>query len=483
MKKVKILLFIAAGLMIAFSSCEDFLDREPHSSISNELAFETIEDFEVGINGVYSGFLSSSYYGKSYILLGDIMTDNVLARQGYSNTYGTMYHWDYNSGTYEPRNFWAAAYRVITRASNIIERIAPFEEGDDAEIAQNIKGEALLARAIAHFDLARLFAAPYRESSAATDMGIPVITVSEVGYPSRNTLEETYEQIIQDATDARELITETSSRTRFTKSTADAFLARVYLSMQNWDLAIDHATNVIDNTFYSIAEGEDYEAMWVYDTSDEIIWKLGLIPSEASSAIALGANYVNDGSGAPIPDYVAPNAFLDLYDDKDDQRYQLFYRHNEEVQDAGVFSLINKYPSNPELMQNGVNMPKVFRLSEMYLIRAEASAEDLDEDGANADLEYIRERRIDSYTHETLSGDALKEAIFLERRLELAYEGHYWWDLKRTNRGFFRSSQANTLGNDVSAESTNYRWLWPIPQEEILANPNIKDQQNPGYSN
>lgn len=485
MKTIKIIIItIFVGLVIPFTSCEDYLERLPHSSISDDLAFENINDFQVALNGVYSGFLSSSYYGQDFILLGDIMTNNVLARVGYSNAYGSMYHWDYHSGTYEPRNFWVAAYRVITRSSNIINRIEPFETGNDAAKASQIKGEALLARAIAHFDLVRMFSKPYREATANTDLGIPVITRTQVAYPSRNTIARTYQQIIDDANDAKLLMsTPSSSKTRFTPTVADAFLARVYLSMQKWDLAIAHASNVITSNLYSLEQGEGYVNMWKNDVGGEIIWKLGIIPSEATRGIALGYYYVNDASGKPIPDYIAPLAVVNLYDDKDDIRFQAFFRDNVEVEGGGVFTLINKYPSNPALIQNGVNMPKIFRLSEMFLIRAEAQAEMLAEDLANNDLAFLRSKRINGYSHSTVSGEALKQEIFLERRLELAWEGHYWWDLKRTNRGFARAPQDNTLGNNLQKDNLDYRWLWPIPQEEILANPNIKTQQNPGYTN
>jgi hypothetical protein len=123
---------------------------------------------------------------------------------------------------------------------------------------------------------------------------------------------------------------------------------------------------------------------------------------------------------------------------------------------------------------------KVFRTGEMYLIRAEAKAEMNDLGGAAADLNALRAARISGYTDETFATKELMiDAILLERFRELAYEGHRFWDLKRRNRAVVRLAEDAPNATAVTLPAGNFRFLLPIPQREIEANPQL--EQNPGY--
>jgi hypothetical protein len=125
---------------------------------------------------------------------------------------------------------------------------------------------------------------------------------------------------------------------------------------------------------------------------------------------------------------------------------------------------------------------KVFRTGEMYLIRAEAKAENNDLVGAAADLNALRAARITGYTTQVFaSKDAVITAIIEERFKELAFEGHRFWDLRRRNLPVERLlSDAPTSAAQI-LPAGNFRFLLPIPNAEIQANPLIK--QNPGYTN
>jgi hypothetical protein len=127
------------------------------------------------------------------------------------------------------------------------------------------------------------------------------------------------------------------------------------------------------------------------------------------------------------------------------------------------------------------NMPKVFRIAEMYLIAAEGHAMQNEDAEARNYLNDLRAQRIRNYTpNNTIGSGALKTAIENERIKELCFEGHYWFDLKRKGKGFKRVPQPNTLvANDLEITADDYRWNWPIPQHEINANENMV--QNKGY--
>lgn len=125
-------------------------------------------------------------------------------------------------------------------------------------------------------------------------------------------------------------------------------------------------------------------------------------------------------------------------------------------------------------------MPKPIRLAEMYLLRAEAYAHLDQDDLAAADLDILLAKRIENPTPIDLTGQALKYFIFEERLRELAFEGFYWFDLKRMGNGFEQMPQAHTYtANYLKIEANDYRWLWPIAIDEINGNGNIT--QNKDY--
>ena len=469
-----------ASLLLVTVSCEDFLDKNPYDSVSSADAITSVKDAQVALNGVYSGFKSTSYYGRSFSVLPDVQTEEVLSVIGYSNQLGEIYKWSFTQGDGSILGMWNIMYKVIVRASNVINTIDDLE-GDAAEKNQ-IKGEALMARAMAHFDLVRAFAKPY--AGNASGLGVPIVLEYVIEEPNRNTIEQVYTQIINDLTAAKGLMTNSGADSpKFTVAAADALLARIYLYMENWDKAIEHAAAVIGNSDYALLSSDDFKNMWINDEGSEIIWKVALTTTDADGKY-LGRNYYNDAQGKPNPDYMPAQWLLDMYDTRNDVRWDAYF---EEVETSfgWTYPLVHKYPTNPKFTSgnsNGVNMPKPIRIAEMYLIRAEAYAEKGGNDAnAMADLNTLRAARIDGYTNEDLVGNSLKQAIWEERTKELCFEGHRLFDLKRKGLGFTRVPQENSNPgpNAYSAQPSDHRWVWPIPQDEINANPNI--EPNPGY--
>lgn len=485
MKKIYSLLL--AVMLLAFYSCDDYLDKKPSTSIDADEALTNMKDVNFALNGVYSAFKSSGYYGKSLTVVPDIMTDELYSVIGYSNNYGEMYKWSYTSSM--GSSPWGVMYATIIRSSNILNVIDDIE-GDSIQKA-SIKGEALMGRALAHFDLVKIYGKAYNNATASTDLGVPVVTEYKIAQPARNSIEEVYAQAIADATAAYDLIPAiegdyiSDQQIRyFTRPSVDAFLARLYLYMNNFDKAIFHASKLIDNPKFSLSEGSDFQTMWAKDFGSEIIFKLGLTVADASG-ITPGYSYYNDSQGLPKPDYVPAEWLIDMYDTNNDIRYASYFETVKTSYNDWVTTLVNKYPGNPEFdgsNQNGAHMPKVFRLAEMYLIRAEAYAEMGDHDAeAMTDLNTLRTARIQGYSDEFLTGSDLKDAIWNERTKEMAFEGHRFFDLKRKGLGFTRVPQENTVSgpNELSIKPSNHRWLWAIPQSEF--NGNVNMEQNPGY--
>jgi hypothetical protein len=283
-----------------------------------------------------------------------------------------------------------------------------------------------------------------------------------------------------------------------TVATADAFLARVSLYMGHWQDAVTYATRVIDRTgngspVYSLAEDSaTYADMFLYDEGPEVIFRVGLTVADYSGRY-IGYNYYNKAQDKPDPDYIPAQWVLNQYADSSDYRLSVNFR-NDTTTYGWAWPLVWKYPGNPAFYGIGgatsnANMYKMFRISEMYLIRAESNAEQGKDNLALNDYNTLRSARIRGYADENLSGDALKDAIWRERRRELCFEGHYFFDLKRKGRGFTRVpvshpeegliTNPGPNQNQLSITPENNRWLWPIPDAELRANQNITP--NPGY--
>ena len=482
MRTIKII--TAIFTVFFMTACgDDFLDLTPPDAIADTEAFETLDDFYTGLNGIYSAIRGGgSYWGKNMMMNFAVSTNDFYAVQGFTNQWGTQYAWSIQAGTGEGANLWLVGYQTITRASNLINSWDNLEEGTQAERNQ-ILGEAKLARAFAHFDLVRVFAKPYRLANPG-DLGVPIVTVENLEEKPRNTIGEVYNFIITEATEALNLMTLNRERYYMGVNAGNAFLARVYHEMGDWGNAITYATNVINAV--DLSTGDEYINIWRNDGSaaDEVIFLVGVHQTEFANALNLGSNFV--GPNPPVGgnwriDYIPALELLDMYDKDNDIRYGAFFQEEVSVPAIPPVTAFIKYPpDNPLFSNRGMNQMKVFRASEAYLIRAEAYAQTGQAGLANGDLEALRTARISGYSHTDLSGDALLQAIYDERRKEMVAESSRWFDLRRRSQGFQRTPQPGTgPDNDLGIEATNYRWIWPIPQGEMDANSLMI--QNPGY--
>ncbi len=491
MKKLSIILVV---MLFMVSACEDFLVKNPYDEVATELAIQNLEDAKVALNGVYSGFKSASYYGRNFVAYADVQADVVQSVIGYSNQLGEIYKWSYLSDNGGITNAWDLMYTVIVRASNVIDAL-PNIEGDAAELAQ-IEGEARLARAIAHFDLVKAFAKAYTQSNPGVDLGVPIVETFAIAEPERNTIQEVYDFILAEAATAANLMTDNGAddvaSVFLTPVTAEAFMARVNLYMGNWSDAVDHATNVIDNANYGLAtDSAGYADMFLNDVGPEVIFRVGLTKADYNGRF-IGYNYYNSSQGLPNSDYIPSQWILDAFTANDIRRDIVFKFSDTKF--GWDWDLVWKYPGNPlfyddPAVTTNANMYKMFRVSEMYLIRAEANAELGNDALAAQDYNDLRSNRIEGYITEDLTGQALKDAIWEERQRELCFEGHRLWDLKRKGLGFTRVPVVHpvegTITNpgpsqsELSVTADDLRWQWPIPDEELKANENITP--NPGY--
>ena len=456
-------------MIVTIYSCDkEFLERLPKTDNVNEIALSDYTGMNQGIIGAYSIMYDVSWYGAAFPILADIKADNAKSSPINTGRYQTNYNW--NQDAANTSGLWTTGYIAITSASNVIDAIAEYElqPGEDIADFNHLKAEALFIRALAHFDLLRVFAQPY--SYQPNGLGVPIILKTEIALPARNTTTEVFAQIIADLQEAEGLFKDgferagTDPRAWADKRAAQALLARVYLYMEDWANAAAYASTVINSGDFTLYNDANYAAAWGADAADEVIFEIwgNYTQTDAPYWAEIGRMYNHAGYG----DVCATDGLLALFE-AGDVRATMFY---SPAAYPGTY-WPTKYPGKSgDLRQN--NIP-VLRLSEMYLIRAEAVLNGA-AGNALADYNAIRTNRGLASASSVTQND-----IFDERRRELCFEGHLLFDYARQQRSLDRVDESNRLSGIEDVPFPNYLWAMPIPLAEMDANINM--EQNPGY--
>ena len=466
MKRITIKnMIVTTVLFLSLASCEkSFLELKPPTSLTPEFALATEADLQVALRGAYAGLKSTALYGRSLMVLGDMMADNTYQSALNTNRYTNFNLYNYLVTDGDVAGLWNASYSVILRANNIIN--SPI--ADNANI-QQIKGEAYAIRALAYFNLVRYFASPY--TLDPSKLGVPIITTYQADLkPERAKIADVYTLINKDLTQAFTLMTKFTNSSQFSKYSAKALQAKVYLAMGDKTNAKTAALDVITNSGFTAISSAAHTGYWagVAPRTDKVETLLEIsFDAVANNAFdALSYIYLQSGN---YGDMLCSSELYDLFETTDIRKS--LYATGIRGGLASVF--VNKYSS----FTGDHSDTKVIRMSEMYLIAAEASYPSNTADA----LKYVNEvtsRR--GATAIASSGSALLEDIITERRKELAFEGERYLDMQRLQRNIARSK--NYPAAALSIDFTNYRRIMPIPQGELDANPSIKLQQNPGWN-
>jgi hypothetical protein len=456
------------------TACNKQLDLLPTDEIDPSKALKSVKDVNEGLLGAYNAL---NYY--SSIFYTTRITDEVMLPSENSTGSGVAtYRWQYD-GAFQ-HDAWYDNYRAIDRANRVLAVIdeIPAKPGEETALKARYKGELLAVRAYCHFELVRNFASGYYADS----MGVPYMEKSEISQPSRPGFSENVAKINADLAAAKDLIpADFDDNTRITRLAVSAIQARVALYEKNWDNAIAYATEAINGL--GLVSRAGFPDMWHEETDAEVIWKLKRVSSDEETP--LGNLYTQEGfldnpAGSRIY-YAASYELTNLFDKTNDIRFASYIVTDPARQAAGKTpNAVIKYTNNNSDNGNLVDI-KLFRTGEMYLIRSEAYAEKNDISSATDDLNDLRAARISGYAVQNFaSRDAIIEALQTERFKELAFEGHRHHDLRRWNLPITRLPEdaVNALGA-VLLPPTKAQYTWPIPNSELRANKNLK--QNPGY--
>lgn len=446
---------------IVFMGCSDQLERTPVDSLVEETAYRTVGDLQLGLNGAING-----YSPNQLVAFNSIFTDNI--KLGYDNGGQELntYNQILNADTGD-RGLWASRYGAINDFNRLLEAASAITPGTlEVDQYNNILAQCYAFRALMHYELLLYYGFNFLDDSA---LGVPYVDyVSAVALPARNTTSEVLIGIQADLDNVLALLPVGTNDINFATADFVTFLrARIALESGDYPGAINFAGDIIAN--YPLANAEQYLAMYRNDANTvEVIWKYDS---------ALGANlglFSTWNFNGPGPFMEMSNELGGLLEDSD-------VRSTVNIDPASVPDdnefIVGKYGLNTD--EQAINDFKAMRVSEAYLIRAEAYARTM-QFGVLSQNDVFAVRSIRNTSAVMPSHTSIQTAlvdILAERRLELAYEGHRYTDIKRMksvlNIGIDRDASDCVGAVPCELAINSERWIFPVPTVEINANPNI----------
>jgi len=471
------------------SSCDDFLNMQPTNSAQAEDAVNSVQEAEEIMNGIMRSMSSINYYGRRMMLYADAKGGDLTI---YSAGRGedALYTFSHTPTTSTYFDMWETGYTRIAQVNNLLENIERLQAAGESGY-DFIKGQTLTLRALFHFDLVRLYGLPYGRDRSS--YGIPVVTKS-LPYDAkltRNSVEETYTQILSDLTEGRKLLEDNKSHQEgyIGYYTNLGIQARVKLYMEDYSGALEAAETIIHSNRYSLYEPSAWVESWGKQHQSESIFEIEIHPNEGDQgSSSLGYYYMRRNHIGSVAGYfMASDYFLErLGEDEEDVRWGVMSYDESSAERLGC---CYKYMGGVTCEGDGKETPsavniKVIRLSEIYLIAAEAALNKSDSDPELAASYLNQIRRRSPNLEEATAATITDNMILDERSKELYGEGHRFFDLIRKNRTIRFNDDFGGVPSQGRPETIDREYdklVLPISQNEINTNPAIGEQQNPGY--
>jgi len=463
MKKLLKITIILVLNLILFNACTtDNLDPTLAQDKAVEGNVTNMNNLYSILKGSHSILTGSGYYGRDIIATNEVRSDNCFSN-GNSGRFSTQAEYQYNNNT---GFMWDDAYRLIANANVIINTDLATLEGDQ-DYGKHVQGQALVLRALAHFDLLRVYG---QQHSSGGSLGVPVVTTfkGEDLFPARNSYSEVITAIYADIETAFGMMNSSfdTDKVLVSKFAAKALESRVAVYNSDWTRAKNAAEAVINSDFYSIADADSFVSNFAGKEASNSIFELALSTSDNPGINGLSYIYRYPGDEpSGYGDIQVNSDVIDIFEDGDVRKDILGY------QDGGTaLRNMGKYPDQ---VNNADNIP-LMRYEEVILNYAEALFEL--NGGAGEALTQINlitsNRGASAYV-----GSITKDDILNERRKELMFEGFRFDDLMRT------AVDIDVVGSIEQVIETlsypNDLFAWPIPKSETDANSNMV--QNNGY--
>ena len=428
---------------VALTSCDDFLDITP----TGKVIAKTGEEYRALLTNEYKYFAKDRY--MTTLRTDELLMDKKKSSSTDLDAYLDLWRWkDENPSPTTSYFSWRNYYHTIYIANYIIEHRNEISDATRDEVNQLV-GESYMLRAYSLFLLVNLYAEPYTHCQPATTRGVPMLLVADVNaIPGSSSVDAIYQQVLADVVEAEKYLNvetwDEGMNYRFNKISVQALLARTYLYMGEWQKALTAAKAVIETH----GDLEDMNTSSTLPNSYKSV----------ESIVALEKFSSNLFTAINMPD---PN-FMDLYRTGDQRRTKFYKRVTS---------------SSYELQKGGDDeFSCSFRSAEAYLIAAECAARLGNMADAIDYLKPLLQKRLNAEAFSSandlmnsMTQDELIAEILDERARELAFEGHRWYDLRRTTQP--------ALTRDYDGETftlTPEKYTMRFPTEAVEANPEIE---------
>ncbi|MDF9831049.1 RagB/SusD family nutrient uptake outer membrane protein [Parabacteroides sp. PF5-6] len=461
-------LLVLTALVV--SSCSDFLETSPSTSVADTDVFNTIAGAQAALNGSYyhmraynsGGANRQDDYGiPSIQMISDACGEDVIMWGGWY-VYNYNYWGETRGDIYRSSQLWQFLYRLINNVNSIL-AYTDNCSGSDLE-KQYIKGQAHAIRGWAYFTLARLFQQTY---IIAKDMpGVPLYlepTTDQTEGKPRGTLEDTYRQVLADLTAAETMLEGYNRGSRintFDQSVVQGVLAQVYQVMHNWSKCEEYAKKLLAK--YPLTTNEEYLGGFSDETVPSWIWGMRQTEEQNMGDYSPYAMWANGSRKCfSFVGWFSADKFVELFD-QDDIRYQF------EVWWDIIYASY-KFRDKEDCRGSIVFM----RTEEMLLTAAEACVYLGKENEAKELLWSLQDMRNAKRTE--ASGDELLKGIWLERRKEMYGEGHALFDLVRTQQPLLREGNHDAYGGSHQFPARSWRFIFQLPSNELKNNDALVD--------
>lgn len=459
MKRIYICL-LAITVSGIFTSCKKALDVDPQQTIDANTALQNDQDVNSLVIGAYSILGSGNLYGTNLLMLPDLLgSEGTCTWRGTFQSPKSVAAKTMTRDLADANLTWTSAYDAINTANIALSALGIVK---DADLKQQLEGEALFIRGIMHFELVRLYGLPWGATADNSQPGVVIKTAPTKNETEafekvpRNTVKQVYDQVIADLTKAADLLPEENDK-RATKYTALAFLTRVYLQQGDYPNARDAANEVIESEYFKL--NASVTAVFSNKNTAESIFEIQQNEqNNAGNANNGMATFYASLPGIGRADVRIVASFVENSYPTDDLRQTQWYYEGTGARPGNTYC--SKWTSFSQ------NLP-VIRIAEMYLTRAESNLVLGTTVGATPaqDMAQIKNS---IRTNSTAPVAPTLADVRSERFIELAFEGQRIHDLRR-----LRLSTGSFAWNAP-------KLVFPIPQREVDATNGII-VQNPGY--
>ncbi|HXD77711.1 MAG TPA: RagB/SusD family nutrient uptake outer membrane protein [Puia sp.] len=460
------LIALSAGALMA-SCSKSFVTKNPNASLPFNEALDTSTVLGSDLNAVYAELRGVDQYGRDWPVLGDLMADNTFLEARNSGRYLSQFGYTVPITDGVTQSMWQNSYQGVLYANQII----------DANVngADDIKAQAYALRALLYFKMVNIWGKQFTVDSSSP--GVPLVLHYDVTLlPGRASVGTVYNQIVSDLITALQHAPQYSSSVTLSYYAIEGLLAKVYMYMGRYQDALTAAQDVIDNSGFTLVSASNFLSFWadpgIHTDQVEVMFEEDCDAINNNGFDDLGGIYING-----YQDLYCSIQLANLYSNTD-VRGQLLLAGATKG-GASAF-LVNKYPN---AQNSDRDNPKVLRIAEVYLIAAECENRLGDDPDAQTYANDVAQARDAAFTGYTSTGQTLLMDIATERRKELAFEGDRLYDMNRLGLPIVRASNPGSApsGDGLTIPYPDDRRIAPIPQQEILRNPTLASQQNPGY--